>query len=175
MLKLELPSRDLLSSYVDCIQELVDEGLRPNEQELREQIKKISVNPDWYFTEWQRLSDGKDLKQNKVSKITYWIVMNNIVVGTLVFKPMLQSDHPYPSHIGYAIKTSERGKGYATAAVRQAILMARNEYGITEIHMACNADNLASKMVIEKNGGIAQTPYTNPDGEVKLRYKISVI
>ena len=56
-------------------------------------------------------------------------------------------------HIGYAIKHSERGNGYATTALK-LMLDKVWEMGYGEVMISCNDRNFASRRVIEKNGGV---------------------
>ena len=57
-----------------------------------------------------------------------------------------------PGHVGYSVVPWKQGKGYATAALRALIELARSE-GLTELRILCNVENLASRAVIEKVGG----------------------
>ena len=55
-------------------------------------------------------------------------------------------------HIGYSIRPSEQGKGYAKEALRQGLQVAKEK----NIHLAlvtCSIDNPASRAVILANGG----------------------
>ena len=54
--------------------------------------------------------------------------------------------------IGYGVRPSERGKGYASEMLRHALLLCR-EKGKREIIVGCYKDNAASAAVIEKCGG----------------------
>lgn len=58
-----------------------------------------------------------------------------------------------PGHLGYTVVPWKRGRGYATAAVAQALAEARRT-GLQRLFAAVDADNTASRRVIEKNGGI---------------------
>ena len=75
------------------------------------------------------------------------------------------------SHIGYAVKPSERKKGYGTEMLRLGLLKAK-KIGIKKVIMNCNIDNLPSKKIIEKNGGRAM-PRIKEGGEFKLRFQIN--
>jgi predicted acetyltransferase len=55
-------------------------------------------------------------------------------------------------HIGYAVVPWKRGRGYASAALRQTIAAAR-PVGLRRLEITTDPDNLASKRVIERNGG----------------------
>lgn len=55
-------------------------------------------------------------------------------------------------HIGYSIRPSERGKGYAKEALRQGLQVAK-EKNIKKALVTCSTENPASRAVIVANGG----------------------
>ena len=55
-------------------------------------------------------------------------------------------------HIGYSIRPSERGKGYAKEALRQGLQIAK-EKTIKRALVTCSTENPASRAVILANGG----------------------
>jgi predicted acetyltransferase len=58
-------------------------------------------------------------------------------------------------HIGYDVRRSRRGEGHATAMLADALLVAR-DLGIDQALLTCDEDNLASRLVIERNGGVLE-------------------
>ena len=75
-------------------------------------------------------------------------------------------------HVGYYVRRSERGKGYATAALRLAVEHLRN-MGVTRVLVTVNPENAASIRVIVANGGASDGQGRDPDsGEVVNRYWI---
>ena len=55
-------------------------------------------------------------------------------------------------HIGYEVRPGARRRGHATAMLAAALPIAAS-LGIELAHVDCDADNLASRRIIEKNGG----------------------
>lgn len=55
-------------------------------------------------------------------------------------------------HIGYSIRPSERGQGYAKESLRQGLQIAKKK-NITRALITCNIENFASRAVILANGG----------------------
>lgn len=76
-------------------------------------------------------------------------------------------------HIGYDVRPSVRRRGHATAMLRLALPIAR-ALGITSALVTCDVDNVASRRVIEANGGVLEderhgtlrywVPTTEPGG-----------
>ena len=55
-------------------------------------------------------------------------------------------------HIGYSIRPSERGKGYAKESLRQGLEVAKGK-NIKRALVTCSRENSASRAVILTNGG----------------------
>ncbi len=55
-------------------------------------------------------------------------------------------------HIGYSIRPTERGKGYAKEALRQGLKIAK-EKNLQSVLVTCHVENVASRAVILANGG----------------------
>ena len=58
-------------------------------------------------------------------------------------------------HIGYDVRRSRRGEGHATAMLAAALPIAR-ALGIDPALLTCDDDNLPSRRVIERNGGVLE-------------------
>jgi predicted acetyltransferase len=58
-------------------------------------------------------------------------------------------------HIGYDVRPSARRRGHATAMLRAALVVARN-LGIDPALVTCDLDNVGSRTVIERNGGVLE-------------------
>jgi predicted acetyltransferase len=71
-------------------------------------------------------------------------------------------------HIGYDVRPSARRRGHATEMLRQALRIA-HDLGIERALVTCDVDNVGSRTVIERNGGVFEDERAG-----KLRFWISV-
>ena len=77
-------------------------------------------------------------------------------------------------HIGYAIRPSERGKGYGTTQLL-LFLEKTKEMGIDKALLTCRENNIASARVIEKCCGVKdKSVYSMYEGIMESRYWINV-
>ena len=74
------------------------------------------------------------------------------------------------SHIYYEINVSEQGKGYGKEALRLALIEAQ-KIGLSSVVVTCDEDNLASKRIIEVNGGVYTKSCIRNDNKKLLRYE----
>lgn len=58
-------------------------------------------------------------------------------------------------HIGYDVRPSARRRGHATAMLREALRVAHG-LGIERALVTCTVDNVGSRTVIERNGGVLE-------------------
>jgi predicted acetyltransferase len=58
-------------------------------------------------------------------------------------------------HIGYDVRPSARRRGHATTMLREGLTIARN-LGIGSALLTCAHDNVASRTVIERAGGVLE-------------------
>jgi len=99
---------------------------------------------------------------------TLWYVVDGEFVGQIQIRHELTpSLRDVGGHIGYEVRPSARGRGYATRMLALALPIARS-LGIERALLTCDRTNIASKKVIEANGGEPDTPM-GP----KLRYWIA--
>lgn len=73
-------------------------------------------------------------------------------------------------HIGYGIKPSQRGKGYANEILRLTLIKAK-EKGISRVMLSCDSSNIASSKTIINNGGKLWKEHI-VDGELTCNYWI---
>jgi predicted acetyltransferase len=88
---------------------------------------------------------------------TLWWVDGGEYLGRLAIRHRLTPQlRELGGHIGYDVRPTARHRGHATAMLRAALPVARG-LGIERALLTCAATNVASRKVIENNGGL-------PDG-----------
>ncbi len=68
-------------------------------------------------------------------------------------------------HIGYDVAPEHRRQGHATAMLRAFLPIAATQFGLEQVLITCDDDNVASRKVIEAGGGV----FEDQRG-AKLRY-----
>jgi predicted acetyltransferase len=79
-------------------------------------------------------------------------------------------------HIGYSVVPWKRNRGYATRALQLLLPFARAE-GLGYVELTTDASNLASRRVIEANGGVVVEKFSKPaeyGGAESLRFRIAL-
>ena len=93
--------------------------------------------------------------------IIHWLVDEGEYIGQASVRPELATPYliTYGGHIGYSIRPSRRGRGYGRRILKLALEKSRRA-GLARVLVTCDADNLASKRIIENNGGQFETAMT---------------
>ena len=74
-------------------------------------------------------------------------------------------------HIGYGVVAEHRRRGYATAILRDSVIIAR-ALGIDRVLVTCDEDNTGSATVIKRCGGVFESLVDSDSGPPKRRYWI---
>lgn len=163
MPELCLPTVRVHRSFVAAMSEFRDEG-RGNPADtsmIGAEIRKFGTGwstPEGFaaYVDWLRsraLADSPR-PEGHVPSTTLWWVQDDDYLGRLAIRHSLTPAlSEVGGHIGYDVRPSARRRGHATAMLR-AGLPAVRELGIASALVTCDLTNVASRKVIEANGGV---------------------
>lgn len=174
--------REVTKEYKEEIIEMYDEyvisKLSPGIDRFEgirdfEKLEKLS------FNDWINYLEKNKYEENlpkAYSPTTLYLAINDSkIVGAIVIRwKAVSALMTFGGLIGYSIRPSQRGKGYASEMLKLALDKFKNT-NIKKVLITCKDFNIASKKVIEKNGGIFENKYFNvEDGYTYLRYWINI-
>lgn len=109
------------------------------------------------FREWLENEcsvDAGNLEEWMVPQTSYWLFDDEKPIGYGRLRHYLNEQLTETSgHIGYAIRSTERGKGYGNQ-ILSLLLEECKKLNIRKVQIGANSNNVLSNKVIKKNGGI---------------------
>jgi len=170
MVALIRPHERYRESFIAAVRELQPEG-----RYTQYSPEHLAANFPAFIRELHGYEDRANLPAHLVPETLYWLVEGDEFIGRVSLRHELNEQlRLLGGHIGYEIRPSQRRRGHGSAMLALVLPRAR-ERGLTRVLLTCDADNLASKKIIERHGGVAETPYAPPGGRVAvLRYWIAL-
>jgi predicted acetyltransferase len=115
---------------------------------------------------------GRDLPPDQVAATFLVADVAGVMVGRVSIRHELNDYlRRVGGHIGYGIRPGHRRRGHATAALREALLVA-GRLGIERALVTCDDGNVGSTTVIERCGGVLEDVVPDGDDAPKRRYWI---
>jgi predicted acetyltransferase len=166
------PQAAMLDSYADALKR----GWSPNNVRdvSAEQLAALAVDARAFLaglieqTGTYPMPDGT--LAEKLPSLVCWmwdgefcgVISLRYQVGTSELPPHVAG------HIGYSVVPWKRKHGYASRALKQMLTEAHG-LGLPEVFLTTDADNIASHVVIERNGGTRAGTWSHPaiDGGAK--------
>ena len=163
MVKLIVPMKEYLQSYVEARNEYVDNGVST--------YSFADASSCDIFAKFDRYRTERGLPSDRVGEDKYWLVDDEKghFIGEIAIRHRLNDAlSQRGGHIGYGIRYSEWNRGYGTKMLALALEKAK-EMQISPVLITCNDDNLASARVMEKNGFVlGDKIVVSADGEDRL-------
>jgi predicted acetyltransferase len=184
MIQLVWPARPYLRGYADALRQgWSPDNLRP--QTAQDHLVEIGRDADAFLARLVdrdakgppiALPDGSLVARLPGYSLWMW---DGEFCGSINFRwqPGTTALPPYClGHIGYSVVPWKRKRGYATRALHLLLPYARGE-GLPYVELTTDADNLASRRVIEANGGTLVERFHKPahlGGVESLRFRIAL-
>ncbi len=107
-----------------------------------------------WLAQQEAWSEGRNLPDGYVAQTIYWLVDGGVPVGIGKIRHALTPEsREFGGNVGYAVASSRRGRGYGKALLGLLLGEAR-KMELAEILLTVDKGNIASKTVVEANGGI---------------------
>lgn len=116
-------------------------------------------DPIAYISECRKYTAPETLPKGLVVATQFFYIRkaDNCLVGMIQIRHSFDDYlSEYGGHIGYAIRPSERRKGYATSMLH-AVLPYCREIGLDKILITCIDGNIGSEKTIRNNGGVYES------------------
>lgn len=128
-----------------------------------------------YLVRLKRYASGVNLPADRVPASEFFLLGEGKLIGRVDLRHRLNPAlEIVGGHIGYDIRPSERGRGFGTLILRLALEKAR-EIGLEKVLLTCDADNVASAKIIERNGGrLAERLIDEKTGKLISQYRIEL-
>lgn len=112
-----------------------------------------------YLEKYDNVLDWLQFCDEMSGKLTWYMSMresDSRIIGFIILRHKLEYDDDdieFASNLGYSIRPSERGKGYAKEQLRLGLQKAK-ELGLEKVRIVCRDINIGSNKTILANGGV---------------------
>jgi len=110
-----------------------------------------------------------------VKESIFWLIDGHEFIGRVSLRHELNEELlKLGGHVGYEIRPTKRRKGYGKRILEFALKEAK-KINLDKVLVTCDAYNIASKKIIEHNGGMMENQlFSDVDSVSKLRYWIDL-
>ncbi|BDP42819.1 GNAT family N-acetyltransferase [Deinococcus aetherius] len=152
MPELVRPSERYKTSFIEAVREAQASGSGLGDT-LTWEVGDLEADFGAFLTHLRRFEPPNVPPEGFVNSEYLWLVEGETYLGRVSIRHSLNERlREFGGHIGYEVRPSARRQGHATLMLRLALDRAR-ELGLTRVLVSCDVDNLASRRVIEANGG----------------------
>jgi predicted acetyltransferase len=138
-------------SFLAALAEFQAEG-----QLLNLDRERIAADFPGYVAELTREADPAHVGPDRVPGTILWLFDGGAFVGRVSIRQAL-NDHVrrIGGHVGYRIRSSRRRQGYGTRILALARPRAK-ALGLARVLLTFDEDNIASRRIIKRNGGVLE-------------------
>lgn len=149
MIYLKNLSMNDCTEIYDMLQEIAS-----NDNGFHNKVYGMTYDQFRVWLKREYLVDNGDLENWMVPQTSYWLYDDEKPIGYGRIRHHLNDNLAKTSgHIGYAIRLSERRKGYGTQ-ILSLLLDECKRLNIHKVQIGANSDNIASNRIIIKNSGV---------------------
>ncbi|HEY4454762.1 MAG TPA: GNAT family N-acetyltransferase [Pseudonocardiaceae bacterium] len=166
MPRLELPGERYHRSFLAAMAEFRAEGRGADDDissigaDLRERWGTWDTEAGFadYLGVLRNEADPDGLRPDGyVQCTTWWWVDGEEYLGRIALRHTLTERlRAHGGHIGYDVRPTARRRGYATTMLREVLPLALAAGVAPSALLTCDADNVASRKVIEASGGVLE-------------------
>lgn len=139
------PSVDLAAEFLEMAVEFKAAG----DERYDSALENFAV----YLERSSNYAQSLNLMPDRVPECEFWLIDDGKIVASSRLRhrltPALEREG---GHIGYAVRPSERRKGYGMLILALTLEKAKN-LGLKKLLITCDTDNTGSAKIIEKNRG----------------------
>ena len=184
-LRLVRPAPQHLASYTAAL----DQGWSPDSmrgpEAAHEELERLRRDPHAYLERMvDRQAEGPPVMLPDGSSVAripgyrHWLWDGEFcgVIGLRWLPGTTELPPHCLGHIGYSVVPWKRRRGHATRALAALLPLVRGER-LPWVELTTDPDNVASRRVIESNGGVLVEQFTKPaayGGAIGLRYRITL-
>ncbi len=154
------PTIDYKDKAIEYINEFYEYDSEINGSGSLDRFLKESTYEKW-LEKLVYAMDIANMQENKVPDLTYFYVResDDRIVGMINIRLALNDFlRKEGGHIGYAVRPTERRKGFGTDMLAEGIKVCER-IGIHEVLVSCDKENIASSGVIKNCGGVLKDEF----------------
>ena len=154
--------------YKEGFQLMVEEYRAFGEKDYFDMYKEAISDFKGYVI---KLNDNMKGCDGWVLTCTFWLTnMNDVILGVVRIRTSLNHEfvRRFAGHIGYDISPLSRRRGYGMALLKLALEKAAM-INLDKVLITCDDDNIASKRIIENNGGLFESEIFKEEENKQMR------
>ncbi|MEK7951096.1 GNAT family N-acetyltransferase [Luteolibacter soli] len=157
--KLMLPSARFQRSFIAAMEEFAAEGRCGDDSMIGKDMERFGPSwrtPEGFAAFLAKLAAVRHTPPHEkfVCSTTWWWTEGDEFIGRIAVRHELNARLlEAGGHIGYDVRRSRRREGHATRMLA-AVLPKARKLGIGRVLITCHPENVASRRVIEANGGV---------------------
>lgn len=154
--------------YIEEFVKMVEEYRAFGEKDYFDMYKEAIGDFKGYVI---KLNDNTKVCEGWVPTCTFWLTnMNDEILGVVRIRTSLNHEfvRKFAGHIGYDISPLSRRRDYGMILLKLALEKAAM-INLDKVLITCDDDNIASKRIIENNGGIFESEIFKEEKNKQLR------